>query len=170
MTVVADINATIEAHAGAILLSMGIIVLVTLALALVLAFRMVSLTRPLSKLKAESSRPEDAIPAILHTVEANRVGVEKVASELSNLTEDSRGFLQSIGFVRYDAFDDIGGQQSYSLCLLDGKKNGVLVTYLTGRNSTRSYAVQIDRGEASRKLSDEEIKAFREALSGGCSP
>ena len=78
---------------------------------------------------------------------------------------ESRACVRYVGLVRFDAFGDIGGQQSYSVCLLDAEKNGVLLTYLTGRNSTRSYAVPIAGGGTSRELSDEEKRALREALS-----
>jgi len=107
-----------------------------------------------------------AIPSILSSLEDNQVRIDALSRGIEDLYEKNRGFFQRIGLVRYDAFDDIGGQQSYSLCLLDGDKNGVLLTYLTGRNSARSYAVDIKGGVPSRKLGDEEAKAMDEALSG----
>ena len=81
------------------------------------------------------------------------------------MNRESRSSIKQSALVRYDAFDDIGGQQSFSLCLLDGHKNGYILTYLTGRNSTRSYAVRVEKGRASRQLSDEESQAFVEAIS-----
>jgi hypothetical protein len=72
--------------------------------------------------------------------------------------------FSSIGLVKYNAFEDIGGMQSYSLCLLTREKNGVILTNLVGRNSTRGYALEVTEGNPSRKLSDEEQRALETAL------
>jgi hypothetical protein len=124
-----------------------------------------TLTRPLRALGHPSADPSRAVPAIAKAVENNKLQIEGLARSLEDLTDKSRSFFQRTGLVRYDAFEDIGGQQSYSLCLLDGNKDGILITYLTGRNSTRSYTVSIKSGVASRKLSDEEARAMDDALS-----
>jgi hypothetical protein len=66
--------------------------------------------------------------------------------------------------VKYNAFEDIGGMQSYSLCILTSERNGFILTNLVGRNSTRGYALDITDGAPSRDLSDEERQAFDDAL------
>jgi hypothetical protein len=123
-----------------------------------------TLTRPLKSIGHPSGDPARTIPAIAKAVESNQLRIEGLTRNFEELTEKSHCFFQYRGLVRYDAFEDIGGQQSYSLCLLDGNKNGVILTYLTGRNSTRSYTVAISGGVPSRKLSDEETAAMDEAL------
>jgi hypothetical protein len=128
--------------------------------------RIRALTRPLSSIGRTTDEPITTIPSILAALEENQVRVDGLARGVEELYDKSRGFFQYAGLVRYDAFADIGGQQSYSLCLLDGSKDGFLVTYLTGRNSTRSYAVDIKGGVPSRKLGDEENRAMDEALAG----
>ncbi len=151
----------------------GAIAVVALVLALI-AFLLVTgararirvLTRPLSSIGHTMDEPIMAIPSILSSLEENQIRVDALTRGIEDLYEKNRGFFQRIGLVRFDAFDDIGGQQSYSLCLLDGDKSGVLLTYLTGRNSTRSYAVDIKGGVPSRKLGDEEARAMDQALTG----
>jgi hypothetical protein len=124
-----------------------------------------SLVRPLKSIGHPSADPARTIPAIAKAVETSQLQIEGLTRSLEELTDKSRFFFQYTGLVRYDAFGDIGGQQSYSLCLLDGNKNGIILTYLTGRNSTRSYTVAVSGGVPSRKLSDEEAAAMDEALS-----
>lgn len=124
-----------------------------------------TLTRPLRAFGHASTDPSLTVPAIAKAVESSQLRIEGLARSLEELGDKSRFFFQQTGFVRYDAFEDIGGQQSYSLCLLDGNKDGILITYLTGRNSTRSYLVGVKGGVASRKLSDEESRALDEAVS-----
>ena len=123
-----------------------------------------TITRPLKAFGHSSTEPERTIPAIAKEVESNGLRIEGLTRSYEDLRDRMRYFFQFRGLVRYDAFEDIGGQQSYSLCILDGNKNGVVLTYLTGRNSTRSYTVNVKGGVPSRKLSDEEARAMDEAL------
>jgi len=124
-----------------------------------------TITRPLKAFGHSSTEPERTIPAIAKEVESNGFRIDGLTRSYEDLRDRMRYFFQFRGLVRYDAFEDIGGQQSYSLCILDGNKNGVVLTYLTGRNSTRSYTVNVKGGVPSRKLSDEEARAMDEALS-----
>lgn len=81
--------------------------------------------------------------------------------------EDRLDFaVQSVGFIRYDAFDDMGNEMSYSIAFLDGFKNGFVLTGIYGRNQTVTYAKDIRNGESTRKLSAEEMMAVDRALRG----
>lgn len=68
--------------------------------------------------------------------------------------------LQRVKLVRYDAFDDVGGEQSFAVALLDGKGDGVLLSSIYTRQDVRIYAKSISEGVASHSLSDEEIRAL----------
>jgi hypothetical protein len=163
MEFLTDATAFLESNGGVVLLSLSLVVVLALILLLIVAIRFNSFSKPLKKLKNKSSGDE-LLAGILKAVDKNTADIQEITSNLSGLSQRSRSFLQRSSVVRYDAFEDIGGKQSFSLCLLDDVKNGYLLTYLTGRNSARSYAVEIKNGEASRKLSDEEQQALDEAL------
>lgn len=74
--------------------------------------------------------------------------------------------IQSVGFIRYDAFGDIASEMSYSVAFLDGFKNGVVITGIYGRNQTVTYAKDVKNGISNRSLSAEEIIALDRALKG----
>jgi hypothetical protein len=162
MTFLDQLNSFFGAHQGAWMLGLLILVLTAAGLGLIALLRLSALMKPLEKLKADGTW-EKMVPAIMKEMESSRASLQTTTSELHQLQADSLSFLKHTGFVRYDAFEDVGGQQSYSLCLLDSRRNGYIITYLTGRNSTRSYAVQVLDGQASRKLSHEEHQALSEA-------
>jgi hypothetical protein len=166
MEFINDVTAYLESNGGVVLLSLSVVVFLSLILLLVVAVRLNAITKPLKKLKRKGSADE-LLAGLVQAVEGNKRDIQKISSDLSSLSRRSRSSFQRSAVIRYDAFEDIGGKQSFSLCLLDDLKNGYLLTYLTGRNSARSYAVEITSGEASRKLSDEEQQALHEALSGG---
>ncbi len=143
-------------------LVLGVIALLASLAALV---RVRSVIRPLSSIRKHAADPESVFSAVISAVENNGLRIEALGRNLGELTEKQRSTFQHVGLVRYNAFEDIAGQQSYSLCLLDGNKDGVLLSYITGRNSARSYAVSIEGGVPARKLGDEEARAMDEALS-----
>lgn len=73
--------------------------------------------------------------------------------------------VQHVGLVRYDAFEDVGGQQSFSLAMLDAQQNGMILTSVYSRSDVRVYAKAVRRGQPSHPLSEEELQALRNALS-----
>jgi hypothetical protein len=66
--------------------------------------------------------------------------------------------------VRFNPFADTGGDQSFALALLDAKGNGVVVSSLHTRTATRFYAKPVAGGASTLSLSDEEVRALKQAM------
>ena len=73
--------------------------------------------------------------------------------------------FQKIGFVKYNAFENIGNDLSFALTLLDGNNNGICLSSIYGRNESRVFSKPIYHGRASVALSQEEQDSLNEALS-----
>jgi Protein of unknown function (DUF4446) len=73
------------------------------------------------------------------------------------------GSLSHVGLVRFDAFADAGGAQSFALALLDTSADGVVLTSLHSRQVTRLYVKSIRSGRSDLPLSGEERAALQEA-------
>jgi len=86
--------------------------------------------------------------------------VERVVNEIK---KEGLLHIQNVGLVRYNPFSEIGGDQSFSLCLLDGNKTGFVITCLHTRDRTRVYAKPVGKGVSKYELSREERKAIEEA-------
>lgn len=71
--------------------------------------------------------------------------------------------VQGMGLVRFRAFQDTGGDQSFSLALADGEGNGVILSALYGRGATRVYAKPIEGWLSSKQLGEEEEQALAKA-------
>jgi len=71
---------------------------------------------------------------------------------------------QKTGLVRYDAFDDTGDKLSFSLCVLDGKNDGFILSSLAGHETCRIYAKKVINGQCREALSTEEAESIRQAL------
>lgn len=71
--------------------------------------------------------------------------------------------VQKVGVKRYSAFDDVGGDQSFSVALLDSLDNGIVLTGLFNRESSTVYIKSIELGYSKHTLTSEEIQAIDSA-------
>jgi len=67
--------------------------------------------------------------------------------------------------VRYDAYNELSGQQSMSIALLDEEQSGIVLSCIHHRDQARVYAKQVYGGRGELELSPEEVEAVRLALS-----
>lgn len=71
--------------------------------------------------------------------------------------------LRFQGLVRFDAFRDMGGNQSWSVALLDQNDDGTVITCLHARDHARVYMKEISAGRSEQRLSPEEERAIEMA-------
>lgn len=83
--------------------------------------------------------------------------------DLRQLTAQNRTNIQKIGFLRFNPFDDAGGNISFVLALLNDHDEGVVLSSLHGREATRVYAKAIKNGKGETPLTQEEEQAIKEA-------
>lgn len=159
-----NLNSLISQNIGVVAIALGGMALIALLLAAGATSRLRSLAGRFAWVTGDGSGSPDTLDALLKTVVSNQRTIGVINSTLEKAIEDARGHIRRIGMVRYDAFEGIAGHQSFSLCMLDDLRNGVLITSLVGREFSRSYAVEVKDGQPSRKLGDEETAALRKAL------
>ena len=141
--------------------------LLGLTVGLLAFFRARAISRRFSWVSGKESGGIDTLPALLQAVESNHRDVTYLKGAFDEATVEARNHFKKMGIVRYNAFDGVAGQQSYSLCILDENKTGILISNLVGTNFTRGYAVEIKTGEPSRPLGDEESAALTAAMKNG---
>jgi Protein of unknown function (DUF4446) len=90
--------------------------------------------------------------------------VDSVSARIAAVERDLLGSLGRVGLVRFNPFEDTGGNQSFALALLDGRGDGFVVSSLHSRTGTRIYAKAIAKGASDAALSDEETTALKQAL------
>jgi hypothetical protein len=89
---------------------------------------------------------------------ATAVLVRLEALELIAQTETPR-----IGFVRYNAFEDVGSDQSYALALLTKDGDGVVLSSIYSREETRTYGKAVEKFQTAQDASREERAAILKA-------
>lgn len=99
------------------------------------------------------------INRLMDQVIKNREIIEKLEKKI--------GFaVQKVGFVRYNAYAEMGSDLSFSFALLDNFLNGFVFTSIYGRDHAAVYGKPIRAGESSYPLSVEEIQAIDRAKIG----
>ncbi|ACV05255.1 DUF4446 family protein [Kytococcus sedentarius] len=82
---------------------------------------------------------------------------------LKKLEHTSESALTEVALVRYDAFGDMGGRMSFSVAMLDGVGDGLIITSLNGRSHSQTYAKSVTEGRGTTRLTAEEEQAVAAA-------
>lgn len=94
--------------------------------------------------------------------------IAELERKTSYLSTQGELHIQRIGIVRFNPFADTGGAQSFSIALLDGQDNGIVMTSLYARAGNRWYVKDVCVGKGKgHELSKEEQEAIRSAVKGG---
>jgi hypothetical protein len=71
--------------------------------------------------------------------------------------------VRGVGVVRYNAFEGVGGDQSFSVALVDGEGHGAVLTGIHTGTDIRSYGKPVENWKSSYSLSADEQRALGEA-------
>lgn len=149
-----------------ILLGMGIIILLLLIL-------VIALWRSVGKLENKYRRMmrgtttknlEELINSKLDEVEKATDAANVAAKACDELKVEIKGCVQKVGIMRYKAFEDVGSDLSFSIAMLDGHNDGIIITGLYGRHDSTTYAKPVDKGISRYELSEEEAHVLKEAM------
>jgi Protein of unknown function (DUF4446) len=145
-------------------------VLIVAVLALIVA--LVALARRVRRLGArlegmtrgtEGRSLEAILDAHLDKVFQVGRGLEDVGARTAILEAAQRKAFSRVGLVRYNPFEETGGNQSFALALLDANGDGWVLSSLHARSGTRIYAKTIAAGRSDAALSEEETAAIKQA-------
>ena len=92
--------------------------------------------------------------------------IQVLRDKITALGQDVQSHMQKVGVVRYNAFDDTGGDQSFAVAMLDAHGNGAIFNGLYHRKDCRVYAKPVRDWRSTYSMSDEEIEAIRKAREG----
>ena len=142
-------------------IAIAVIAIVALLINLILVFWLRRVTHHYNSLTAgiDHKTLTNALQGIQQTLaEHERLqGVAK--NELQKLKLDGVGHVQQVTLKRFNPFGDTGGDQSFILGIIDGNKDGVVITSLHSRENTRFYVKSVEGGVGiDHPLSDEEQK------------
>jgi hypothetical protein len=140
----------------------GLVAVVALILALIALFSGSALRRRFRRWKSihSSADLEAVYEQTLNEVRRLRAEMDRVLEENRLLKEAVANKISTARLVRFNAFDDVGSDLSFSLALLDDEQNGVVLSSIYGRDESRVYAKPVRAGESTYPLTEEERMAI----------
>jgi hypothetical protein len=106
---------------------------------------------------------EDAIYQLMedHTIFQHRI--ESMEQTTGRLNTEMKSTARGIATVRYNAFADVGGKQSFATAILSEDGTGVVISSMYSRDRVNVYAKPISNFVSEYELSAEESRALKEA-------
>lgn len=161
-----DVDALVRPVLVPVTIGLAVIVVVLVGIAVVQGRRIARLGRRLDGLaRGADGRTLEAVLAA-NLDQAERVGreVDQLVTRSAAVESDLKTALQRVGMVRFNPFEETGGNQSFALAVLDPQGNGFVMSSLHARSGTRIYGKALWAGRAETALSIEETEAVRLAL------
>lgn len=116
-------------------------------------------------LKKEKKEPKN-FKEVLDCLKSLEERLGSVSRKIDNLKKEGKFCIQKFGMVRFNPFSEVGGDQSFSIALLDANDDGIVITSLYTRDGNRVYAKPVKAGASDYSLSAEEKEAINKAKGG----
>lgn len=165
MNYLTDLVNMIKANLEFVLIGVAVAALILLVLFIITIINLVQISKLKKRYKKfmtgkEAESLEDTISSHLNEIDglisSNNMNKENIA-KLQNQTQFT---FQKLGLVKYDAFQEMGGKLSFSLCLLNEKEDGFIINAMHTREGCYTYIKEIIAGNCVIILSDEEREAL----------
>jgi len=113
---------------------------------------------------ASNTNLESLITTQLENIDKANTISQETLKRCDRLSETMSECVQKVAIMRYRAFEDVGSDLSFSIAILDGNNDGIVLTGLYGRQQSTTYAKPIDNGISRYDLSEEELSVIQEAI------
>ena len=147
--------------------ALTILVVIGVVWILDLQARMSRIQRRREELFAEGGEENPALAAAIENLAARisetNARTERLVTHTKQIDTALAHTVQGVGLVHFRAFQDTGGDQSFSLALADGEGNGAVISALYGRGTTRIYAKPVQGWLSPKALGEEEEEALARA-------
>jgi hypothetical protein len=163
-----DLNTTVAPYVGIAIVVLSVVCVLLVGAVVLLLRRTSRLDRRIAAItRGSEGSLESILDAHLDKVYSVARDLDELGARTAVVEVAQRRALQRTGLVRFNPFEDTGGNQSFALAILDAQGNGIVVSSLHSRTGTRVYGKAITGGRAETTLSDEEGEALQRALASG---
>lgn len=145
---------------------LAVLVLIFMILIIVQICKTSKLKKRLDKfmLGKDGRSLEQDIIALFEDNKFLKNNVDKNRMDIKDLYKKVESTFQKMGLVKYDAFNQMGGQLSFCLALLDENNNGFILNSVHSTEGCYFYSKDIKNGECSLSLGKEESEALGIAM------
>lgn len=165
MSYLTDIVNMLESNMEFVLIGVGVAALILLVLLIITIVNLIQIKKLKKKYQkfmngSDAQTLEDTIANHLNEIDGLISSNEKNEKNIAQLTNQIQFAFQKVGLVKYDAFQEMGGKLSFSLCLLNEKEDGFIINAMHSREGCYTYIKEIIAGNCVIILSDEEKEAL----------
>lgn len=107
---------------------------------------------------------EENVHGVFEDMKLLKTYVDKNKKDIRILYKNMERTFQKLGIVKYDAFNHMGGQLSFSLALLDENNDGFIINSVHSSEGCYSYTKEIKGGTSGISLGKEEQQALNIAM------
>ena len=147
-------------------LGMLILLLVFMIMTIVLLVKTNKLNKKYKRfMRGENAKSleNDIIEMFERQVEIEET-LSKNSEDIKLLYKKFKKAFQKVSLTKYDAFNQMGGQLSYCLVMLDENNDGFIINSVHGADGCYSYTKEIRKGKSSIALSNEEQQTLIDAM------
>lgn len=123
---------------------------------------------------ALSATPDHAmLLPVVQRLDSQESRLGRVEAQVRRTEEALPRAVQGLGVVRYSAFEGVGGDQSFSVAMVDSTGHGVVITGIHTGSDVRVFGKPVENWTSSYSLSADEQRALGEArrrMMGGEAP
>lgn len=151
---------------GYILIGIAAVLLILLILLIVLLVKYSKIKKRYDKFMSgkNATSLEDDMRGVFEDMKLLKVTTDRNKKDIRILYKNMESTFQKLGIVKYDAFNQMGGQLSFSLALLDENNDGFILNSVHSSDGCYSYTKEIKGGTSSISLGVEEEKALHIAM------
>lgn len=157
----------INYYSASIIIALAAIVIILLILVCIQISKLSKLRKRYDIFTGANKRPNHNIEMMLNEysddVKTIKENYGRILSTVQDLEENMKYCVQKVGVIRYNPFDEMGGNLCFAIAILDEKDNGVVINGIHGRNGSYTYAKPVELGVSAYVLSDEEQEAIEKA-------
>lgn len=89
----------------------------------------------------------------------------KILEIVQDMEKNMQYCCQKVGIVRYNPFEEMGGNLCFAVAILDADNTGIVINGIHSRTGTFTYAKPVELGVSTYILSKEEQEAIDKAKS-----
>ncbi|MDD2274543.1 MAG: DUF4446 family protein [Candidatus Pacebacteria bacterium] len=111
-----------------------------------------------NKKKKKIDNVEDAA----RKIEELELRIEELSLEIDKMQKESELYIQKAKLIRYNPFNEMGGDQSFTLALLNKSNDGIVITSIFNQEKSRVFGKELSKGKSTHCLSTEEKSVIDE--------
>lgn len=156
----------LEMNMSYIIMGMGVLILFMLIYVIILQVKLGKLNKSYARFMEgeDGASLEKTFVSWVDRIRELEFKAEAQRQHGVKLEESQKNCVQKVHIKRYNSFEDMGGDLSFAIALLDDHNDGVLLNIMHSREGTYSYGKQVKKGHCDYNLTNEEIEALQSAI------